>query len=62
MASISTLSRYRINGVIDTAKPVMQNLENIANSAGAWLTYDVTDGKWSVVINKAGTISKQRLR
>ena len=55
MASISSLSRYRINGVIDTAKPVMQNLENIANSAGSWLTYDVTDGKWSVVINKAGT-------
>ena len=55
MASISSLSRYRINGVIDTAKPVMQNLENISNSAGSWLTYDVTDGKWSVVINKAGT-------
>jgi len=55
MASVSSLSRYRINGVIDTAKPVMQNLENIANSAAAWLTYDVTDGKWAVVINKAGT-------
>ena len=51
----SNLPRYRINGVIDTGKPVMNNLENIANSAGAWITYDITDGKWAVVINKAET-------
>ena len=55
MTATTTHTRYRINGVIDTAKPVMQNLENIANSAGAWITYDITDGKWSVIINKAET-------
>lgn len=49
--------RYKINGVIDTAKPVMQNIENIANSCVSWLTYDVSAGKWAVVINKATTSS-----
>ena len=48
----SDIPRYRINGVIDTGKPVMNNLENIANSAGSWITYDITEGKWAVVINK----------
>lgn len=47
-------ARYRINGVIDTANPVMQNIENITNSLTSWLTYDITSGKWAVVINKAG--------
>jgi len=51
----TTLTRYRINGVVDTSKSVMSNLENIANSAAAWITYDITDGKWAVVINKAET-------
>ena len=55
MTTTTQLPRYRINGLIDTGKPVMNNLENIANSAGAWITYDITAGKWSVVINKAGT-------
>lgn len=50
-------SRYKINGVIDTAKPVMQNVENIANSCVSWLTYDISEGKWAVVINRATTSS-----
>jgi len=33
----------------------MANIENIANSAQCWVTYDITQGKWSVVINQAGT-------
>ena len=57
MTASTQQNRYAINGVIDTAKPVMANLENIANSASSWLTYDMTDGKWSVVINQAGTSS-----
>lgn len=53
MTTTTSISRYRINGVIDTGKSVMSNLENIANSAASWITYDITDGKWAVVINKA---------
>ena len=44
-----------INGVISTDKSVLQNLQTIASAAGCWITYDVTQGKWAVVINKAGT-------
>jgi len=53
MTAISQIERYRINGVVDTAKPVWKNIENVANSCNTWVTYDVAAGKWSVVINKA---------
>jgi len=47
--------RYRINGVISTDKTVMQNMETLASAAGSWVSYDIHDGKWSVVINKEET-------
>ena len=47
--------RYQINGLIDTAQPVMTNIEKICSAAGSWLSYDNHEGKWGVVINKAGT-------
>jgi hypothetical protein len=49
-----TLSQpqFLINGVIDTEKPVMQNMQTIASAAGAWVTYDTNAGKWSVIINR----------
>ena len=56
---MSTLdSRYSINGVISTDKTVLQNLEALCSAAGTWLTYDTNDGKWSFVINQAGTSVK----
>lgn len=51
----TSLYRYRINGVIDTAQPVLKNIENIANSCSTWVSYDSLNGLWSVIINKAGT-------
>lgn len=51
------IRNLEINGVIDTNKPVWKNIENIANSAGAWVTYDSTTGKYEAVVNKAGTSS-----
>lgn len=54
MTAISTIATSNINGVIDTGRNVMDNIENIANSAQCWVTYDITQGKWSVVINQAG--------
>ena len=47
--------RYQINGLLDTADPVLQNAEKILNAAASWLSYDTHEGKWSVIINKAGT-------
>jgi len=52
--SISQIpAQFNINGVIDTTSPVFQNMERIANNSGAWITYDVHNGAWSVVINQA---------
>jgi hypothetical protein len=45
--------RYKINGVVDTSKTVMENLEMIANACATWITYDAMEGKWAVVINRA---------
>lgn len=46
---------FSINGVIDTSKPVLQNMEDLASAAGSWLTYDIHTGLWCVVINREGT-------
>lgn len=48
----TNIFRYRINGLIDTNRSVLENLEAIANSAGAWVSYDIQEGKWAVVINR----------
>lgn len=45
----------KINGVISTEKTVFQNLNDICTAAGAFLSYDVAQGKWAVIINKPGT-------
>lgn len=46
---------FRINGVISTDKTVMQNINDICTAAGCWMTFDTTTGKWSVIINRAGS-------
>ena len=48
-------NRYEINGYVDTNNNVYENIESIASAAGAWVTFDHTIGKWSIVINKTGT-------
>ena len=53
MASILT-STFRINGVISTDKTVVQNINDLCTACGCWATYDIAEGKWSVIINKPG--------
>ena len=53
----STQARYRINGVIDTGKPVLDNVEKVLECCDSWMAYNAASGKWSVVINKAETSS-----
>ena len=50
--------RYTINGVMSTDESVLSNMEKLSTAAGAWITYDVHDGLWSVIINKAENSSK----
>jgi hypothetical protein len=55
---ITTLdSRYTINGAINTDRSVLDNLSTLASACGTWITYDTHEGKFAVVINKAGTSS-----
>jgi hypothetical protein len=53
---IETLDdRYQINGLLDNANPVLENAEAVLNASASWLSYDVHEGKWGIVINKADT-------
>lgn len=51
--STSTQARYIINGVLSTGETVKNNLEKITQACASWLTYDFTQGKWTVVPNRA---------
>lgn len=53
----STQARYRINGVVDTGKPVLDNVEKILECCDSWMAYNAASGKWSVVINKSESSS-----
>lgn len=49
----STQARYRINGVIDTSRTVLENIDNILTACDSWLSYQASTGQWAPVINKA---------
>jgi hypothetical protein len=53
----ATQARYRINGVIDTGKPVLDNVEKVLECCDSWMAYNAASGLWSVVVNKAETSS-----
>jgi hypothetical protein len=44
--------RYRINGIIDTNQSVKSNIDQILQNAAAWMSYDITKGKWRVYPKK----------
>jgi hypothetical protein len=46
---------YSINGVIDTSRSVLENMNLICEASGCWMTFDIHEGKWAVVINGTGT-------
>jgi hypothetical protein len=45
----------KINGVVSTDKTILQNLNNLATASGCFLTFDINQGKWAVIINRPGT-------
>ena len=49
-----TIPAFKINGVIDTSKTVISNIDAMCKASGCWITYDSTTAHWNVVINKAG--------
>ena len=55
---MSSYQSLKINGVVSTDKTVLENLNDLSTAAGAFLTYDISQGKWAVVINRVGTSVK----
>lgn len=44
-----------INGLVDTNTDVLTNMEALAAAGSAWMSYDIHAGKWSAIINRAGS-------
>lgn len=53
-----SVNAFEINGVIDTNQNVLSNIHSLCEASGCWLSYDVTTGLWSVVINSTGSSAK----
>lgn len=53
MASLN--NAFYINGVVDTSKTVISNINDLATACGCWATYDTASGLWSVIINAPDT-------
>jgi hypothetical protein len=53
-----TRTQYEINGVIDTAQNVLENISTIATASGCFVTWDPDEGKWSIIVNETGASIK----
>jgi hypothetical protein len=47
-------NKFQINGVVSTDKTVLQNINALCDAAGCWMTYDIAEARWSVIINQPG--------
>jgi hypothetical protein len=52
---MSQQASFVINGVIDTSKNVLSNIDALCQASGCWITYDVSIGQWAVIINNTGS-------
>jgi hypothetical protein len=55
---MSTINQFKINGLIDTGNNVLDNLNQLANVSGCYLTWDPSLGKWIVILNAVSTSTK----
>lgn len=55
LGNLTLANRYTINGLVGTESTVLENLEKLCSAAGSWLSYDIHQGKWAVIVNKSGT-------
>lgn len=52
MTFTNSQNSFNINGFVDTGKTVIDNIEALAASVGAWATYDIHIGKWAFILNE----------
>ena len=50
--------RYQINGVLSTGDTVKNNIERISQACASWTTFDFTQGKWKVILNRPATATE----
>jgi hypothetical protein len=58
MPTSSLYQPLNINGVVSTDKTALQNLNDLCTAAGTFLTFDISQGKWAVIINTTGSSIK----
>jgi hypothetical protein len=51
---MADITAFRINGVIDTSKKCLDNLNAMCLASACWISFDVSSGLWKVIINRAG--------
>lgn len=54
----TSINNFEINGVIDTKNSVLTNIQTMATACASWLSFDGVQGKWVVIINRAGSSIK----
>lgn len=51
--STSSGSKYTINGIIDTTRDCMVNLNSLADCCDSWIQWDERNARWGVVMNRS---------
>ena len=47
---MATTTTFRINGLVDTSKNVLDNINTMANQSGAFISWDPNTGKWIAIL------------
>ena len=54
LASNPQTQAIEFNGLVDTKNTVLDNMTKMSEAANSWLTYDIHQGQWGVVVNQPG--------
>lgn len=50
--------RYEMNGILSTGDTIKSNIDKICQGANCWTTFDYSEGKWKVIVNRIATASE----
>lgn len=49
----ATQARFKFNGVLDTLRPIMDNLQDMSSCCDCLIKYNEITAKWGVIVNKS---------
>jgi len=49
--AVGQTGNVTINGLVDTKTQCLRNMEEMCEAVNSWLSYDIHEGKWKVIIN-----------